>query len=83
VRAKGALERCEQKLTEETGRREGVARQRPAPSRQDVKPAPSPVGELSSPDEQRKFERLAPIDLRDVRACDLDTLCQQLMLGEL
>jgi hypothetical protein len=36
------------------------------------------LGELSSPDERRKFQRLGPIDLREVRACDLDELCQRL-----
>ena len=36
-------------------------------------------GELTSVDEQRKFQRLGPIDLREVRACDLDQLCKKLL----
>ena len=85
LRAKGALERCEQ-----------VGGHQAAAPKAEVKapaqlpphgPQPEPVpaaggGELSSLDEQRKFERLGPIDLREVRACDLDELCSRL-LGEM
>lgn len=35
--------------------------------------------ELSSDEERRKFDRLGPIDLKDVRAVDLDGLCHQLL----
>ena len=84
VRAKNALERCEQARPEVTDRREKVEPPPQLPARSQVPDSPtSPAQELSSPDEQRKFERLGPIDLREVRACDLDALCQQLMLGDL
>lgn len=77
LRAKGALERCEQ------GKPEGI----PEPVSEAPAQLPAPVartpevpaGELVSVDEQRKFQRLGPIDLREVRACDLDLLCQKLM----
>ncbi len=85
LRAKNALERCEQKGPEKT--------ENPAPPPEEVVPQlpaqasdPQPIDamwdELVSKEEQRKFQRLGPIDLREVRACDLDVLCQKLM-GEL
>jgi len=82
LRAKNALERCELKGTE---------RAEPAPPPPvEVVPQlpekasePQPIDamwdELVSKQEQRKFQRLGPIDLREVRACDLDALCQKLM----
>ena len=82
LRAKRALDQCEQK---------SAATSEAAPQPPQLPPhKPTPVpqsaagaeAELSSPDEQRKFQRLGPIDLREVRACDLDVLCQKLM-GEL
>jgi hypothetical protein len=75
LRAKRALERCEQQQLEAPAQPEALP-QLPAPAAraQEVKGR-----ELSSVDEQRKFERLGPIDLREVRACDLDTLCRKLM----
>jgi hypothetical protein len=82
LRAKNALERCEQQRPEasEPAREAVVPVRLPAePARPEV--APANAGELSSRDEQRKFQRLGPIDLREVRACDLDTLCQKL-IGE-
>ena len=73
LRAKRALERCEQK------RPEAASQPEPAPPAQLPAPAEACQGELVSIDEQRKFERLGPIDLREVRACDLDRLCRKLM----
>lgn len=78
-RAKGALERCEQQKSEELAPTELEASspaQLPAPAKQQ---SASQAGELVSRDEQRKFQRLGPIDLREVRACDLDDLCQKLI----
>jgi hypothetical protein len=77
LRAKRALERSEQ-----TGA--GAASmplQLPAAAQHAAaaqEGAGARLGELSSPDERRKFQRLGPIDLREVRACDLDELCQRL-----
>ena len=78
LRAKQALERCEQSPT---GAAEPL-REAIVPAHLPAKPAPEAAAELSSRDEQRKFQRLGPIDLREVRACDLDDLCQKL-IGEL
>ena len=83
LRAKRALERCEEMRLESKGAPapvENVVPQLPAPA-DASQPAAARAGELSSVDEQRKFERLGPIDLREVRACDLDSLCQRLMGG--
>src|SRR5262245_4171277 len=81
LRAKSALERCEQAGAQGSSAalESAVRAQLPAPGNA---PADERKGELSSPDEQRKFQRLGPIDLREVRACDLDNLCQKL-IGEL
>jgi hypothetical protein len=88
LRAKRALERCEQKKAEDT-----ASAANPAPPPPQVVPelparasppevaASAQPGELASAEEQRKFQRLGPIDLREVRACDLDALCQRLMGG--
>jgi hypothetical protein len=79
LRAKGALERCEQKQSKD----EDASRRAPAqlPQRASAPPPAAEEGELCSKEEQQKFARLGPIDLREVRACDLDALCQQLMSG--
>ena len=88
LRAKNALERCEQGGERPRGAEalEGEpVRQLPAPAPAAAsapEPAQQAKSELSSVDEQRKFQRLGPIDLREVRACDLDSLCQKL-IGEL
>ena len=86
MRAKGALERSEQSGGIQVPEPEagGAApAQLPAPARQaEAGPASVQGSELSSLDEQRKFDRLGPIDLREVRACDLDQLCNRL-LGDL
>lgn len=78
LRAKRALERCEQQKPERR-----VLELESAASLQLPAAASAPTevqrGELASSDEQHKFERLGPIDLREVRACDLDLLCQKLM----
>lgn len=82
MRAKQALERCEQAGA---GANE-PAREAVVPVHLPAKPVPPEAattsqGELCSRDEQRKFQRLGPIDLREVRACDLDVLCRKL-IGE-
>jgi len=76
VRAKRALERCEADRAKGEPAA-GVPAQLQAPA----EAATGNAGELRSVDEQRKFQRLGPIDLREVRACDLDELCQRLMGG--
>jgi len=85
LRAKRALERCEQKKIEDAGNSAGAVRppeeivpQLPAKA---SSPEEAQAGELASAEEERKFQRLGPIDLREVRACDLDVLCQKLMGG--
>jgi hypothetical protein len=86
LRAKRALERCEQKKIEDAGKAaaarslEEIVPQLPAKASSPPL-ADAPAGELASAEEQRKFQRLGPIDLREVRACDLDALCQKLMGG--
>jgi hypothetical protein len=75
LRAKRALERSERRKPE-VQPQEPV---KPQPPAQLPAPAEARAGELVSTDEQRKFERLGPIDLREVRACDLDHLCRKLM----
>ena len=81
LRAKQALERCEQARAQasEPACEAVVPVQLPA---KPERPELAARGELNSRDEQRKFQRLGPIDLREVRACDLDELCQKL-IGEL
>lgn len=84
LRAKAALERCEQKGSATAAIENLPADLQPKllpPASQQPQPAEARVGELSSKDEQRKFQRLGPIDLREVRACDLDSLCQKLIGG--
>ena len=82
LRAKRALDQCEQ--------RGGMPQPAPEKSIPQLRlpphvPAPEPQhaasvpAELRSVEEQRKFQRLGPIDLREVRACDLDMLCQKLI----
>lgn len=83
LRAKRALDQCDQK---DVGASQPAAGNASVPQLPIHKAVPQPAAageaELVSLDEQRKFQRLGPIDLREVRACDLDALCQKLM-GEL
>jgi hypothetical protein len=79
LRAKRALERCEQKAAEEPTPVSEATVTPQLPPGQMPEPIEARVVELSSKDEQRKFQRLGPIDLREVRACDLDSLCQKLI----
>jgi hypothetical protein len=76
LRAKSALERCEEQSSSQAAALEKLVPQQ-LPGQQ----AAEKKSELTSVDEQRKFERLGPIDLREVRACDLDELCQKLITG--
>ncbi|MSR61836.1 MAG: hypothetical protein EXS08_05270 [Planctomycetes bacterium] len=81
LRAKNALERSEQGSSQPQVASEPektIPMQLPAAAN-DARPVPAQKGELASVDEQRKFQRLGPIDLREVRACDLDNLCQKLI----
>jgi hypothetical protein len=76
-RAKRALERCE----EFNARRPA---EKPAPAPADPAQqgaARRPAKDVRPEGERRRFERLGPIDLREVRACDVDALCRRL-LGE-
>lgn len=79
-RAKRALERCEQQHSQLPPKADKPAMpaQLPAPAASAARPAAASA-ELGSAEEKRKFERLGPIDLREVRACDLDALCRRLM----
>lgn len=78
LRAKSALERCEQQQSSS----QAAAIEKLIPQQlAGAQAAAETRGELTSVDEQRKFERLGPIDLREVRACDLDELCQKLIAG--
>jgi hypothetical protein len=83
LRAKRALERCEagRGQPEQAEHTEEVPVLPPPAAAEPVR-ATTGGSELASREEQRKFQRLGPIDLREVRACDLDLLCQKLM-GEL
>jgi hypothetical protein len=74
LRAKRALERSEHTKTDALQPGNAAPPQLPAPAQANAR-----TEELSSVDEQRKFQRLGPIDLREVRACDLDLLCRKLM----
>lgn len=74
-RAKSALERCEE-----------FNASRPPESQPEAAPVPGIEQQEARKDvrteaERRKFDRLGPIDLREVRACDVDALCRRL-LGE-
>jgi hypothetical protein len=79
LRAKEALERCDKlppDLTLQLGSAESAASadgQEPAAARLGV------LVELSSAAEAEKFHRLGPIDPREIRACDLDGLCEKLL----
>jgi hypothetical protein len=73
MRAKRALERSEQ------GAEKPAAQLPPAAVAQPAMRGELAAHDLASHDEQQKFLRLGPIDLRDVRACDLDALCRELM----
>lgn len=77
LRAKSALERCEEQSSSQAAALEKLIPQQAT----SATPGAEQKSELSSVDEQRKFERLGPIDLREVRACDLDELCQKLIAG--
>ena len=35
--------------------------------------------EMSSPEELEKFSKLGPIDSKEIRSCNLDELCRQLL----
>ena len=78
LRAKRALERCESKKAGEAEAGNPAPAQLPAAASA-PRNAEASKGELTSIDEQRKFQRLGPIDLREVRTCDLDLLCQKLL----
>ncbi len=80
-RAKRALERCEQQHSQippAKAEKPALPPQLPSPAAPSAQPVVSSA-ELASAEEKRKFERLGPIDLREVRACDLDALCRRLM----
>ena len=81
LRAKKALEHCERlpaDLPPGLAMLPAPAAATPAASEQTPR-ASGRGSELSSTEEQKKFEQLGPIDLREVRACDLDALCRQLL----
>ena len=76
VRAKRALRRCERlpeelpaNLTQVTAEAEFATKKTPR----------GQVIEMSSAAEVQKFNDLGPIDPKEIRACDLDDLCGQLL----
>ena len=79
-RAKKALEHCERLPADlPPGLALLPAPAASAPAASEAQRANGQGIELSSSEEQKKFEQLGPIDLREVRACDLDALCRQLL----
>ena len=83
IRAKTALERCEKlpadlsdslsQVTADHGL--NLPRRRPSTTR-------GAAVEMTSSAETAKFAELGPIESREIRACDLDDLCRQLLLGD-
>jgi len=77
-RAKHALERCEQ--VDEAAASAPESRDLiPRPGQPEAQRVPGNARKLRSAGEQRRFEKLGPLDLRQVRACDLDDLCRRLL----
>lgn len=83
LRAKKALERCEQLpggLTEELSQVVGEhGRMLPELAKAEAA-APDQLRnvEMSSPEEVEKFRNLGPIDPIDIRTCDFEELCRKL-----
>jgi len=79
LRAKKALERCEQLpkgLPADLGK---VPTRQPRPQLAGQAGKKGPTVEMSSPEELEKFSKLGPIESKEIRSCDLDTLCRQLL----
>ena len=79
LRAKKALEHCEKLPADLPPGLALLPPAAPAPAASEPARANGQGIELSSSEEQKKFDQLGPIDLREVRACDLDALCRQLL----
>lgn len=84
VRAKRALERCEELPADLPANLKRVAGEHGLSLPEGAQFVPDRRGlavEISD-EEQKKFERLGPIHPKEIRACDLDDLCQQLLEGK-
>ncbi len=79
-RAKMALERCEKLPSELTAQLMQASGPSDAPQGSEAQSVRlGALIELSSAAEAEKFQRLGPIDPREIRACDLDALCRRLL----
>lgn len=82
MRAKRALERCE-RLPKNLPSQLGRVSPQASDSKQEA--ADEDGGnkgskiEMSSPEELEKFSKLGPIDSKEIRSCNLDELCRQLL----
>ena len=85
IRAKTALERCEKLPGDFPAHLSGLTDANSLGATPDPNLIPQPPRgsevEMSSPSELAKFSELDPIDPQDVRSCDLDDLCRQLLGG--
>jgi hypothetical protein len=83
LRAKKALERCEQLpggLPEELSQVVGEhGRMLPELARGAMSPDQRRNVEMSSAEEEEKFRNLGPIDPIDIRTCDFEELCRRLV----
>lgn len=82
TRAKKALERCERlpkNLPADLSKIAGQAEKMSAQAGKKKKAKEGSKIELSSPEEIEKFAKMGPIDPREIRGCDLDSLCRQLL----
>jgi hypothetical protein len=81
LRAKRALEHCDRLPADlPPGLALPAAEAAPEASGDQAPVRPGGAGlEMSSLEEEKKFELLGPIDPREVRSCDLDELCNRLL----
>ena len=82
MRAKKALERCERlpkNLPSQLGKvAPQISRANQAAGKGDKSDKGSKI-EMSSPEELEKFSKLGPIESKEIRSCNLDDLCRQLL----
>jgi len=84
IRAKTALERCEKLPADLSDSLSQVTADHGLnlPGREIPVPPRGAEVEMSSNAEKAKFDELGPIDQTEVRACDLDSLCRQLLVSD-
>jgi len=78
LRAKVALERCERLPSDLPAQLAQTSAAGDASAKDAAVPRIGALIELSTT-EAKKFQKLGPIDPREIRACDLDTLCRRLL----